>query len=162
MQHGQQTLLDRPRRELHRLWSATSYHLQALRDDPQCAQQAYDRLLDEHDPGLNVVLSFDPLVDPSAPYIHSKTRPRIAILREQGVNGQTEMAAAFDCAGFTAIDVTMSDLINARVNLQTVHGIAACGGFSYGDVLGAGQGWAKSILFNERLRDEFAAFFCPQ
>jgi phosphoribosylformylglycinamidine synthase len=133
--------------------------MQQLRDHPQCAQEEYDRILDEEDPGLHAVLTFDPEADrKSAPAVHA-TRPRVAILREQGVNGQMEMAAAFDRAGFTAVDVHMSDIIGGRLTLREFAGFAACGGFSYGDVLGAGEGWAKSILFNARARDEFTAFF---
>jgi len=133
--------------------------LQALRDNPACAQQEYDRLLDANDPGLSAVLTFDCSEDIAAPYIATGVRPRVAVLREQGVNGQIEMAAAFDRAGFDAVDVHMSDIIAGRVVLKDFTGLAACGGFSYGDVLGAGGGWAKSILFNARARDEFAAFF---
>jgi len=144
---------------LRRLWSETSYRMQTLRDHPDCAYEAFAAACDPEDPGLNVRLTFDPAADVAAPYIASGERPRVAILREQGVNGQLEMAAAFDQAGFAAVDVHMSDLIAGRVTLTGFHGIAACGGFSYGDVLGAGEGWAKSILFNARARDEFAAFF---
>ena len=140
-------------------WMATSYQVQALRDNPECAQQEFDTVLDENDPGMSVALSFDPAEDIAAPYINKGTRPRIAILREQGVNGQIEMAAAFDRAGFASIDVHMSDIIEGRHSLQEFQGMVACGGFSYGDVLGAGGGWAKSILFNPRARDEFDAFF---
>ena len=111
------------------------------------------------DPGLAPVLTFDPAEDVAAPFIARGARPAIAILREQGVNGQVEMAAAFDRAGFAAFDVHMSDIISGRRRLSEFSGFAACGGFSYGDVLGAGEGWAKSILFNARARDEFAAFF---
>jgi phosphoribosylformylglycinamidine synthase len=135
--------------------------MQRLRDHPECAQQEFDRILDERDPGLHVALTFDPTV-PLAPYRGdggTRGKPRIAILREQGVNGQMEMAAAFDRTGFHAIDVHMSDIISGRVTLREFEGFAACGGFSYGDVLGAGEGWAKSILFNARARDEFSAFF---
>ncbi|MEI8384452.1 MAG: phosphoribosylformylglycinamidine synthase [Nitrosomonadaceae bacterium] len=145
--------------DLHRTWSETTHQMQKLRDNPECAQQEYDRILDITDPGLSVRLSFDVNDDIAAPYIQSGARPRIAILREQGVNGQVEMAAAFDRAGFAATDVHMSDIINGRVSLQHYQGLAACGGFSYGDVLGAGEGWAKSILFNHRARDEFKMFF---
>ncbi len=145
--------------DLQRAWSETTYQMQKLRDNPECAQQEYDRILDTADPGLHVHLSFDVNDDIAAPYIHSGVRPKIAILREQGVNGQVEMAAAFDRAGFAATDVHMSDIIAGRVSLQDYQGLAACGGFSYGDVLGAGEGWAKSILFNRRARDEFAMFF---
>ena len=188
---------------LQRIWSETTYQMQKLRDNPACAQQEFDRLLDAADPGLHVKLTYDlnenPLPNPSpkgrrASLPSDKTtshstrsskvdvqvtgypigggtegggarvsinlsRPKIAILREQGVNGQVEMAAAFDRAGFAAVDVHMSDIISGRVKLADFKGFAACGGFSYGDVLGAGEGWAKSILFNSRARDEFAAFF---
>ncbi|MBI3897693.1 MAG: phosphoribosylformylglycinamidine synthase [Gammaproteobacteria bacterium] len=144
---------------LHRAWSETSYHLQRLRDNPQCAQEEYDRLLDNKDPGLSADLTFDPSEKVAAPFIGRGARPRMAILREQGVNGQLEMAAAFERVGFSAVDVTMSDIIDGRIGLQDFKGFVACGGFSYGDVLGAGEGWAKSILFNARARDEFGAFF---
>ncbi|MCB5191708.1 phosphoribosylformylglycinamidine synthase [Methylobacillus arboreus] len=144
---------------LHRAWSETTYQMQKLRDNPQCAQQEYDRILDEKDVGLHAKLSFDPAENISAPYITSGIKPKMAILREQGVNGQVEMAAAFDRAGFQAHDVHMSDIISGRVSLKDFAGFVACGGFSYGDVLGAGEGWAKSILFNQRAREEFSAFF---
>jgi len=156
---GATVLLDERLADLRRAWSETSYHLQQLRDNPECAQQEYDRLLDGHDPGLHAALSFDPDEDVAAPYVSLGARPRIAILREQGVNGQVEMAAAFDRAGFGAVDVHMSDVISGRVSLVGFKGFAACGGFSYGDVLGAGEGWAKSILLNTHARDEFEAFF---
>jgi phosphoribosylformylglycinamidine synthase len=147
------------RANLQRAWSETSFHMQRLRDNPQCAQEEYDRLLDLQDPGLSAQLTFDPNEKTAAPYIARGIRPRVAILREQGVNGQLEMAAAFDRVGFTAVDVMMSDILEGRVALTDFKGFAACGGFSYGDVLGAGEGWAKSILFNARARDEFTAFF---
>jgi phosphoribosylformylglycinamidine synthase len=143
--------------KLQRIWSETSYQMQKLRDNPTCAQQEFDRLLDVGDPGLHVKLTYDQNEKTSAFLLRS--RPSIAILREQGVNGQVEMAAAFDRAGFATVDVHMSDIISGRVKLADFKGVAACGGFSYGDVLGAGEGWAKSILFNSRARDEFAAFF---
>jgi len=130
-----------------------------LRDNPACAEEEFARHADAADPGLHYQLSFDATQDIAAPYIASGKRPRLAVLREQGVNGQVEMAAAFDAAGFAAVDVHMSDILSGRVNLADFSGLAACGGFSYGDVLGAGGGWAKSILFNARARDEFAAFF---
>jgi phosphoribosylformylglycinamidine synthase len=137
--------------------------MQQLRDDPACAREEFDRILDREDPGLSAVLSFDPAQDVAAPLIATAiargARPKIAILREQGVNGQVEMAAAFDRAGFEAHDVHMSDLVAGRVSLAGFKGFAAGGGFSYGDVLGAGAGWAKAILFNARAREEFAAFF---
>src|SRR6185436_17253563 len=123
------------------------------------ADQEYDRILDAGDPGLNAHLTFDLSEDIAAPYIGKGARPRIAVLREQGVNGQVEMAAAFDRAGFAAVDVHMTDILSGRVKLADFKAFAACGGFSYGDVLGAGEGWAKSILFNARARDEFEAFF---
>ncbi len=172
---------------LKRIWSEMTYRMQQLRDNPACAQQEYERNLDPADPGLHVKLTYDlnedPLPNPSPQgrraqlpspsgrgiegegktiahspsIIHS--RPRMAILREQGVNGHVEMAAAFDRAGFATVDVHMSDILSGRVALADFKGMAACGGFSYGDVLGAGEGWAKSILFNPRARDEFTAFF---
>jgi phosphoribosylformylglycinamidine synthase len=142
---------------LQRIWSETTYQMQKLRDNPDCAQQEFDRLLDAADPGLHVKLTYD--LNESIGQGMLRNRPKVAILREQGVNGQVEMAAAFDRAGFAAVDVHMSDIISGRVSLRDFKGVAACGGFSYGDVLGAGEGWAKSILFNSRARDEFAAFF---
>ncbi|MGJ8620253.1 MAG: phosphoribosylformylglycinamidine synthase [Methylophilaceae bacterium] len=145
--------------ELHRMWSETTYHMQRLRDNPDCAQQEYDRILNDNDKGIQPHLTFDVNENPAAPYISKGLRPNMAILREQGVNGQTEMAAAFDRAGFNSIDVHMSDIINGKVSLKDFTGLVACGGFSYGDVLGAGEGWAKSVLFNARARDEFSAFF---
>jgi phosphoribosylformylglycinamidine synthase len=145
--------------ELQRAWSETSYQIARLRDDPACAQEEFDALLDAADPGLSASLTFDPAAPSFTTMVVTGAKPRIAILREQGVNGEVEMAAAFDRAGFAAIDVHMSDLMAGRVHLADFKGLAACGGFSYGDVLGAGQGWAKSILFNARLKDEFAAFF---
>jgi phosphoribosylformylglycinamidine synthase len=144
---------------LHRMWSETTYHMQKLRDNPVCAQQEYDRILDEANPGLSVNLTYDPAENIAAPYIATGARPKMAILREQGVNGHVEMAASFDRAGFASYDVHMSDIISGRVSLKDFAGFVACGGFSYGDVLGAGEGWAKSILFNSRARDEFSAFF---
>ncbi len=144
---------------LHRIWSETTFHMQSLRDNPTCAQQEYDRILNDADTGLHVKTTFDINQNISAPYINTSIRPKMAILREQGVNGQVEMAAAFDRAGFATFDVHMSDIISGRVSLKDFAGFVACGGFSYGDVLGAGEGWAKSILFNARANDEFSAFF---
>ncbi len=141
--------------ELQRAWSEVSFQVARLRDDPVCAQEEFDALLDTDNPGLSSNLCFDP----AAPFVMTGTRPKMAILREQGVNGEVEMAAAFDRAGFACVDVHMSDLMAGRIHLADFKGLAACGGFSYGDVLGAGQGWAKSILFNARLKDEFTAFF---
>jgi phosphoribosylformylglycinamidine synthase len=148
-----------PRDELERAWSETSFRMQQLRDDPGCAAEEFDRILDRQDPGLSAAPSFDPSEDVAAPFIAAGARPKVASLREQGVNGQVEMAAAFNRAGFEAHDVHMSDLIAGRVSLAGFKGLAAGGGFSYGDVLGAGAGWAKAILFNARCRDEFLAFF---
>ena len=201
---GSEKLYSENSAQLQRIWSETTYHMQKLRDNPVCAQQEFDRLLDIADPGLHVKLTYDPNEAPhpqslsrlrereaepspasgitsdlagvvsqpsrmasssirrqgeGARFNINLHRPRIAILREQGVNGQVEMAAAFDRAGFAAVDVHMSDIISGRVKLECFKGVAACGGFSYGDVLGAGEGWAKSILFNPRARDEFEAFF---
>jgi phosphoribosylformylglycinamidine synthase len=144
---------------LHRMWSETTYHMQSLRDNPICAQQEYDRILNTADTGLHVHTTYDINENIAAPYINKGARPKMAILREQGVNGQVEMAAAFDKAGFASHDVHMSDVISGRVTLKDFAGLVACGGFSYGDVLGAGEGWAKSILFNSRANDEFSAFF---
>ena len=144
---------------LQRAWAELSYHMQRLRDNPRCAAEEYDRVLDAADPGLHAALTYEPSDDIAAPLIARGLRPRIAILREQGVNGQTEMAAAFDRAGFDSVDVHMSDVLSGRASLRDFKGMVAPGGFSYGDVLGAGEGWAKSILFNPRARDEFEAFF---
>ncbi|MBE7422666.1 MAG: phosphoribosylformylglycinamidine synthase [Zoogloeaceae bacterium] len=152
-------LLKEKRVDLQRAWTETSFQIARLRDDAQCAQEEFDALLDAADPGVSATLTFDPAEDIVAPMIARGARPRIAILREQGVNGQVEMAAAFDRAGFASVDVHMSDLQSRRVALTDFSGLVACGGFSYGDVLGAGQGWAKSILFNDALRAEFEAFF---
>jgi phosphoribosylformylglycinamidine synthase len=146
-------------KDLRRRWSEVSFRMQELRDNPDCAREEYERLLDKGDPGLHARLSFDPSEDIAAPFVHAGVRPAIAVLREQGVNSQTEMAAVFTRAGFDACDVHMTDILAGRVRLAQFHGLVACGGFSYGDVLGAGEGWAKSILFNERARDEFADYF---
>ena len=152
-------LFEAERVELQRTWSELSFHMQRLRDNPICAEQEWAAKQATDDPGLHMRLSFDLNENPAAPYIGRGARPRVAILREQGVNGQMEMAAAFDRAGFSAIDVHMTDILAGRVTLHDFKGVVACGGFSYGDVLGAGQGWAKSVLFNPRARDEFAQFF---
>jgi phosphoribosylformylglycinamidine synthase len=145
--------------DLHRAWSEVSWKMQRLRDNPDCADFEYERILDTTDPGLHAEESFDLVENPAIKAILSGSRPRVAILREQGVNGQLEMAAAFDRAGFSAVDVTMSDLAEGRRDLMEFAGFAACGGFSFGDVLGAGQGWAKSILYLARLRDMFELYF---
>ncbi len=147
------------RRLLQRQWAETSYQIQRLRDNADCADQEFDALLEEDNPGLSVKLGFDVNQDIAAPYIKRGVRPQVAVLREQGVNGQVEMAAAFDRAGFAAVDVHMSDILAGRVSLEAFKGLVACGGFSYGDVLGAGEGWAKSILFHAGARDAFQAFF---
>ena len=148
-------ILKEKRVNLQRAWSETSFRMQQLRDNPECAQEEYDRILDARDPGLSFQLTFEA----KNPAIGGNSRPRIAILREQGVNSQVEMAAAFTRAGFEAVDVHMSDVIAGCATLGDYKGLAVCGGFSYGDVLGGGQGWAKSILFNSRARREFEAFF---
>ncbi len=147
------------RTELRAAWSETSFLMQSLRDNPDCAREEYERAVDPADPGLSARLTYDPSDDVAAPYLQTGVRPRVAILREQGVNSQVEMAAAFHRAGFEPLDVHMTDLIAGRQQLAGFRGLVACGGFSYGDVLGAGEGWAKSILFNARLRAQFGAFF---
>ncbi|MFA7632347.1 MAG: phosphoribosylformylglycinamidine synthase [Thiohalomonadaceae bacterium] len=152
-------LCNESRIDLQRAWAETSYQMQSLRDNPSCAQDEFDALLDANDPGLHVELRFDLNDDVAAPFIRTGKRPRIAILREQGVNGQMEMAAALQRAGFAVVDVHMSDLLTGRRTLKEFTGLVSCGGFSYGDVLGAGGGWAKSILFNPRVHDEFSHFF---
>lgn len=161
-QCGSKPVLSAPRIQLQRIWSETSYLMQSLRDNSLCAEQEYGAILNSNDPGLSFQLTFDPADDIAAPYISGgliERRPRVAILRDQGVNGQAEMAFAFHLAGFEAVDVHMSDLIEGTVTLCDFTGLAACGGFSYGDVLGAGAGWAKSVLLNPHARAEFAAFF---
>jgi phosphoribosylformylglycinamidine synthase len=149
----------KPRAELHRLWSETSWRIARLRDNPACADAEYDRILDEAEPGMTPKISFDLTDNVAAPFLATGVRPRVAILREQGVNSHIETAYVMHQAGFTAIDVHMSDLIAGRVKLDDFQGIIAVGGFSYGDVLGAGEGWAKTILFNAALSDQFARFF---
>jgi len=157
---GDEVLFDEDRAALRALWSETTHALQRLRDDASCADQEHESRLNLADPGLSVALTFDPKDDIVRQLARGPgARPRVAILREQGVNGQVEMAAAFDRAGFDAVDVHMSDILSGRIGLAEFRGLAACGGFSYGDVLGAGEGWAKSILFNARAKSEFAGFF---
>ena len=153
--HAGATILDRDLADLNRLWAATSYRLQRLRDNPECADEEYAALADWHRPGLQPVVTFER----AAPAVSVGARPRVAVLREQGVNGQREMAMAFHAAGFEAVDVHMSDLEIGRRRLDEFHGLAVCGGFSFGDVLGAGRGWARSILFNEAMREAFKRFF---
>ena len=156
IREGDGTVLESDRAELRREWSETTWRIQRLRDDPDCADEEQDIRCDLDDPGLTVHVPFT--LD-AAPAAVGGARPQMAILREQGVNGQIEMAAAFDRAGFDAVDIHMSDLMSGRRTLDGFQGLVACGGFSYGDVLGAGGGWAKSILFHDRLRDDFSAFF---
>lgn len=155
LHHAGQCVLNESLTELQCQWSKTSHSIARLRDNAECVDQEYKRLQDWRQPGLRPVMSFDVNEAPAI----LKSRPTVAILREQGVNGHMEMAAAFHLAGFTPVDVHMSDLLSGRFELQQFQGLVACGGFSYGDVLGAGQGWAKSILFNQGLRDQFAEFF---
>ena len=155
-------VIDSPRSRLQRYWAETSYQMQAQRDNPACAEEEFDTLLDNADPGLSADLTFDPTEHVAASFIVSGIRPKVAILREQGVNGQIEMAAAFDSAGFTAVDVHMSDILAGRIDLDDFKGLVACGGFSYGDVLGAGRGWASTILHNNTARQQFSNFFNRQ
>lgn len=157
-----QVLLDESIVELQKAWQETSHQIQRLRDNPECADSEFALLSDDQRSALFADLTFNPQDDIAAPYINSGAKPKIAVLREQGVNGQVEMAAAFTRAGFDAYDVHMSDLMAGRAKLADFQMLAACGGFSYGDVLGAGEGWAKSILFNPALREQFAAFFARQ
>ncbi|HEY6643615.1 phosphoribosylformylglycinamidine synthase [Povalibacter sp.] len=156
---GAKPVLEESRTDLRRAWSETSYRMVQLRDNPQCATEQFETAIDPRDPGLHTRLGFDIQEDVAAPFIARGARPRVAVLREQGVNSHVEMAAAFDRAGFTPFDVHMTDLFAQRTQLADYQGLVICGGFSYGDVLGAGEGWAKSILFHSRLRDEFTAFF---
>ncbi|WP_165698460.1 phosphoribosylformylglycinamidine synthase [Chimaeribacter arupi] len=156
---GDKTVYSESRRTLRTWWAETTWQMQRLRDNPACADQEHQAKQQENDPGLNVNLTFAIDEDVAAPYIIKQARPKVAVLREQGVNSHVEMAAAFHRAGFDAVDVHMSDLLEGRRNLQDFHTLVACGGFSYGDVLGAGEGWAKSVLFNNQVRDEFEAFF---
>lgn len=156
---GDKPVFSESRTTLRTWWAETTWQMQRLRDNPECADQEHEAKKDNNDPGLNVNLTFAPQEDVAAPYIATGARPKVAVLREQGVNSHVEMAAAFHRAGFDAVDVHMSDLLAGRRDLQEFHTLVACGGFSYGDVLGAGEGWAKSVLFNERVRDEFEEFF---
>lgn len=157
IRRGEELVLQMGRTAMQRAWSETGYRIQSLRDNPDTAREEFDRILDDDDPGLNAALSFDPGDNVLRRF--EGAVPRIAVLREQGVNSQYEMAAAFMRAGFEAVDVHMSDLLEGRDNLADYHGLVACGGFSFGDVLGAGGGWAKSILYHQRTRDQFTAFF---
>ena len=143
------------RDHLQRPWAEVTRRMQALRDNPQCAREEYDRIIEQNDPGLSLALTYDP----KDVFVATGARPRIAVLREQGVNGHVEMAAAFDRAGFDSVDVHMTDLIAGRASLESFKAFVAGGGFSYGDVLGAGRGWASTILYNPRPRAEFMNFF---
>ncbi|MGF1739522.1 phosphoribosylformylglycinamidine synthase [Vibrio profundum] len=161
---GEQVIVERNRTELRTIWAETTHKMQSLRDNPECANQEHEAKKDNSDPGLNVELSFDVNEDIAAPYIagsmiNKGAKPKMAILREQGVNSHVEMAAAFDRAGFESVDIHMSDILTGQTVLDEYNGLVACGGFSYGDVLGAGEGWAKSILFNGQARDQFEGFF---
>ncbi|GIU12705.1 phosphoribosylformylglycinamidine synthase [Shewanella sp. MBTL60-007] len=156
---GEREVLTETRTSLRTIWAETTYRMQALRDNPECAKEEFELKQNTNDLGLTVDLSFDPSEDVAAPYILKGAAPKMAILREQGVNSHIEMAAAFDRAGFESRDVHMSDILSGRISLEEFQGLVACGGFSYGDVLGAGEGWAKSILFNERAREQFSQFF---
>ncbi len=157
--HGDGVILDGPLADWQARWQETTWRMQRLRDNPDCADEEYEAVCDTHDPGLSPQLTFEPHRDIAAPYVTEGHRPRVAVLREQGVNSQLEMAAAFDRAGFDAVDVHMTDILAGRRDLADFQVLAAGGGFSYGDVLGAGGGWAKTILFNPRARDAFEAFF---
>jgi phosphoribosylformylglycinamidine synthase len=163
IRHGLKKIYEAPRAELQQKWAATSYHMQKLRDNPACAEQEFDNIKDDANPGLSYKLTYSPAEDimPLTSRMSSLfvAKPRVAILREEGVNGQAEMAFAFHSAGFAAIDVHMTDILSGRVSLSSFVGLAACGGFSYGDVLGAGRGWAKSALMHADARKEFASFF---
>jgi len=154
-----QKVLAQSRTHWRTVWAETTHQMQRLRDNPVCADEEFRLKQRADNPGLQADLTFDLSEDIAAPYIAKGVAPKVAILREQGVNSHYEMAAAFDRAGFEAIDVHMSDILAGRVSLEDMQALAACGGFSYGDVLGAGEGWAKSILFNDRAREQFEAFF---
>ena len=153
--------LDESWEDLRRAWSAVSFRMREMRDEPACAREEFAAACDAGAPGLNVALTFDPNEDVSAPFVHL-ARPKVAVLREQGVNSQIEMGAVFDRVGFEAHDVHMTDVLSGRVKLDGFKGLVACGGFSYGDVLGAGEGWAKSILYHSATRDEFQRFLDRQ
>ena len=155
-------VLEQTRADLQRAWQETSHAIQRLRDNPACADSEFALIGDNDRSALFADVKFDVNEDIAAPFVNSGAKPKIAVLREQGVNGQVEMAAAFTRAGFDAYDVHMSDLMAGRAKLADFQMLAACGGFSYGDVLGAGEGWAKSILFHPALREQFAAFFARQ
>ncbi|KAK2861075.1 hypothetical protein FQN49_004565 [Arthroderma sp. PD_2] len=164
--HGSTLIYRESRARLQQAWSETSYHMQRLRDNPAAADQEFENILDDNNAGLSYNLTFDPketglplMTSLTSRFSPFATRPKVAILREQGVNSQAEMAFAFNMAGFSAIDVHMSDILTGKVSLSSFVGVAACGGFSYGDVLGAGRGWAKSVLLHKQTREEFKSFF---
>ncbi|EDN02576.1 phosphoribosylformylglycinamidine synthase [Histoplasma capsulatum] len=164
--HDSTLIYRNSRAQLQQTWASTSHQMQRLRDNPTAADQEYENILDDRDPGLSYNLTFDPkesilplMTNLTSRFSPFSTKPRVAILREQGVNSQAEMAFAFNMAGFTAVDVHMTDIISGQVSLTSFVGIAACGGFSYGDVLGAGQGWSKSVLLHKDTRNEFQSFF---
>jgi len=159
VEQGKKALFSSSRKALEQHWARGSFQIQGLRDNPKCAQEEFNTVGEEGDPGLSVEHQFDINLDIAAPMIATGIRPLVAILREQGVNSQVEMAVAFTRAGFTAVDVHMSELISGKTTLEQFKGLVACGGFSYGDVLGAGEGWAKSILYNPIVRGEFQRFF---
>jgi len=159
LRSGDKAIYSESRTTLRVWWAETTWQMQRLRDNPICADQEHAAKKEDSDPGLNVHLTFQPQEDIAAPFIATGARPKVAVLREQGVNSHVEMAAAFHRAGFDAVDVHMSDLLAGRIGLEEMQALVACGGFSYGDVLGAGEGWAKSILFNSRVRDQFETFF---
>jgi len=160
--YGTEKWLSRELMDLREIWSETSYQMQLIRDNPECAEQEKRTRLDVNNPGIKAELTFDPNEDICEQYLSVNDKPKVAILREQGVNSHLEMAAVFIKVGFNAIDVHMSDLMSSRVNLNDFVGLVACGGFSYGDVLGAGEGWAKSILFNQNLKQMFTDFFARE
>jgi phosphoribosylformylglycinamidine synthase len=151
--HDDKVIYKSTRRELETIWAETSFRIQSLRDNAEAAVEEFAQIQDDKDPGLSPIVPF------KVKQIDTKTRPKVAIFREEGVNGQVEMAAAFDRAGFKAVDLHLNDLINGRAKLDDFVGLVACGGFSYGDVLGAGEGWAKSILFDKKLKQAFSDFF---
>jgi len=151
-----------PREVLQKMWANTSYQIARLRDNPDCADSEFSLLDQVADTGMSPKLTFDIADDIAAPFINQNARPKVAILREQGVNSHVEMAYAMNWAGFDSYDVHMSDLLSGKSKLDNFRGLVACGGFSYGDVLGAGEGWAKTILFNSQLRDQFSTFFSRQ
>ncbi|MCG8312306.1 MAG: phosphoribosylformylglycinamidine synthase, partial [Pseudomonadales bacterium] len=159
IKQGEHTLVNLARVSLQQAWSETSYHIQSIRDNSECAEQEHKQIARAGDPGITPVVSFDAAENIVAPCVNVGAKPKVAILREQGVNGQIEMAGAFTQAEFDAVDVHMSEILNGKVSLEQFKGVVACGGFSYGDVLGAGEGWAKSILFNHRAREQFEGFF---